>query len=89
MHNQWKIEDQRLPERLNEDIVAEPTLARPDPPLRFHIKTYWFKYGIRAVLLQADNSAKEINPEEKKRKAESVNLKYTWKEFTYYQFLSS
>ena len=39
MQNLWNLEDQRLLERLNKDVLSVPTLARPYPFRRFYIKT--------------------------------------------------
>ena len=38
------------------DILSGPTLARPYPYRRFYIKIDWSKYGMVAVILQADVS---------------------------------
>ena len=54
IQNLWTPEDQRLPERSKEEIVAGPTLSRPYPFQRFYIKTDWFKYGMGAVVLKSN-----------------------------------
>ena len=38
MQNLWTPGDQRLLERINKDIVSEPTLDIPDPYQRFYIR---------------------------------------------------
>ena len=43
-------------ERSKKDILSGPTLSRPDPSKRLYIKTYWFKDGMVAVLMQSDVS---------------------------------
>ena len=55
MQNLWKPEEQRLLERLNNDIMAGPTLAIPDASWIFYINMEWSKDGMVAVLLQADD----------------------------------
>ena len=57
MQNLWNVEDQRLLEQLNKEILSGTTLAIPDTFKRFHIKTYWSRDGMGAVLLQAYISA--------------------------------
>ena len=63
MKNLWNPEDQRLLERLNKDILSGPTLERPDPSIRFYIKTYSSKDGIGYVLLKEYVSEEAINSE--------------------------
>ena len=41
MKNLCNPEDQRLLEKLNKDVVLGPTLARPDPYIKFNIKKDW------------------------------------------------
>ena len=43
-----------------EIYLSGPTLERPDPSIRFYIKTDWYKDGISHVLLQADVSAEAM-----------------------------
>ena len=57
----WIAEDQRLLERLKEDIVSGPTLKIPKSHQRFYINAYWSKGGMGAVLLQAKYSLEVIN----------------------------
>ena len=53
MQNLWIPKDQRLLERLKDDIVAGPTLARPDPYQIIYIKTDWSKDRMGVVLMQS------------------------------------
>ena len=71
MQRIWNIEDQRLLKRPKKHILSGPTLAIPDPSRRLYIKKDWYKYGMGAVLLQADVSA-----EAKKTR---VTRKVRWK----------
>ena len=57
MQNLCNLSDQRLLEQLKKEILSVPNLAIPDPSRRFYIKTDWSKYGMGAVILQADVSA--------------------------------
>ena len=41
MQRLYVTEDKRLMERVKYDIMSGPTLTRPEPPQRFHIKTDW------------------------------------------------
>ena len=52
-----------LPERLNKDIVAGPTLEILDRYRRFYIKTDWPKDGMGGFLLQVDKSVEARNSE--------------------------
>ena len=52
MQNLWTPEYQGLLMMLKEDIIARPTLERPDPSRIFYIKTDWYNDEIGAVLLQ-------------------------------------
>ena len=63
IQNIWNLEDQILLKRLNIDILSGPSLARTDPSRIFYIKTYWYKDGILAVLLQEDVSEEAIKSE--------------------------
>ena len=63
MQNLWTPDDQMLLELINKYIVSGPTLERPDPYLRFYIKTYWSKDLMVVVLLQADELVESINLE--------------------------
>ena len=53
MHNLWNPDDQRLLELLKKYILSGPTLARPDPYIRFYTKKDWSKDVMGEVLLQA------------------------------------
>ena len=63
IQNLWTPDDQRLLGLISKDIVSRPTLERPDPYLRFYIKTYWSKDGMEEVIMQVDNSLEAINSE--------------------------
>ena len=67
MQNLWNPEDQSLLERLNTDTLSVPTLVRPEPSIRFYIKTYWSKDGMGMVLLQEDVSSEARNSEAKEK----------------------
>ena len=41
---------------VKEIYLSGPTLARLYPSRKFYTKKYWSKHGMRAVLLQADDS---------------------------------
>ena len=67
MNNLWNKEDQRLLERLKKDILSGPNLSRPDPYIRFYIKTDCSKDGMVAVLLKADVSEEVRKSETQER----------------------
>ena len=57
MQNIWTLWYQKLLERLKEEIVAGPNLARPGLYKPFYIIMDWSKDEMEEVLLQADDSA--------------------------------
>ena len=63
MQNLWNIEVQRSLERLKKDILSGPTLAIPDPSIRFYINIDWFKVRMAAVVFQSDVSEEAIKSE--------------------------
>jgi hypothetical protein len=48
----WNELDNALLEELKNDILSEPILQRPNPNLRFYLKTDWSKNAMGAALLQ-------------------------------------
>ena len=52
MQNLWIPEDQRLLERIKEDIVIGSTLIRTDLSRRFYIKMDWYKDEMGEVIMQ-------------------------------------
>ena len=52
MQRLWRIEDQRLLERLNTDILLGPTLSRHYPSRRIYRNRDWSKYKMGVVILQ-------------------------------------
>ena len=72
-----------LLEILKEDIVVGPTLAIPDSSRRFCINTDWSKYGIRAVLMQSDDSVEAIN----EKAPETFGVKFEFDKYLEVMFL--
>jgi hypothetical protein len=54
MRSIWKTEDDELLQELLAAILERPVLARPNYDRRFYLKTDWSKFGMGAVVLQAD-----------------------------------
>ena len=67
MDKLWGKEEDELLQKLKDDIISGPMLARPDPARRFYIKTDWSKDGMGAVLLQAENSEEARDAEDRER----------------------
>ena len=63
MHNLCNTEDQRLMEQLKKYISSGHTLARPYQYRSLYIRTDWSRYGMGAVLFQADVLTETINSE--------------------------
>ena len=51
----WTPKDDQLLQQLKSDILSEPILKRPDPTLRFYLKTDWSKGAMGAALLQPNS----------------------------------
>ena len=60
----WDREDDELMKELIDELIARPTLARPDYTRRFYLKTDWCRLGMAAVLLQADPANTEAKEHE-------------------------
>jgi hypothetical protein len=54
LKKEWKDEDDQLLEELKDAILSFPILRRPNPELRFYLKTDWSKNAMGAALLQPD-----------------------------------
>ena len=54
LEKEWKEEDDKLLEELKAAILSFPILRRPNPELRFYLKTDWSKNAMGAALLQPD-----------------------------------
>ena len=61
---EWVQEDQQLLNKLLDELITRPTLARPDYTRRFYLKTDWCRLGMAAVLLQADPDDDEAKQNE-------------------------
>ncbi len=57
----WGTEDDNLLQDLKNSILQEPILKRPDPSLRFYLKTDWSKMAMGAALLQPDTAVPSIS----------------------------
>ena len=74
MQNLLTPEDQRLMERLNEDIMEGPMLAIRDPYRIFYINTDWSKDGMGVVLIKSDDSVEAINSEAQEKVGENCEF---------------
>ena len=63
--------------------MVGPTLAIPDSSRRFCINTDWSKYGIRAVLMQSDDSVEAIN----EKAPETFGVKFEFDKYLEVMFL--
>jgi hypothetical protein len=52
----WDEEDEKLLRDLKKSILSTPVLRRPDPNLRYYLKTDWSHHAMGAALLQPDDS---------------------------------
>ena len=50
----WTEQDTDLLKQFIEEILAKPTLARPNYNRRFYVKTDWSKHGLGMAISQAD-----------------------------------
>ena len=56
-------EDQMILERLEDEFLSGPILARTEPLQRFYIRTDRYKYGMGEVLLQGKYTLEAIQTE--------------------------
>ena len=59
LRNAWSSIDDDLLQQLKKEILSEPILKRPNPNLRFYLKTDWSKGAMGAALLQPDQDHAE------------------------------
>jgi len=67
MTSLWTSEHETLLEDLKANVLARPTLARPDNSCHYYLKTYWSKDKMGAVLVQADDSPESREAEAEER----------------------
>jgi hypothetical protein len=73
----WTELDNKLLEELKGDILREPILQRPNPNLRFYLKTDWSKNAMGAALLQPAPSEEALESMNREIKGESCNFNLT------------
>lgn len=73
----WTESDNKLLEELKMDILKEPILQRPNPNLRFYLKTDWSKNAMGAALLQPAPSAEALESMNREIKGETCNFDLT------------